>query len=81
MAGERGGKQEKKNEGLGDEPWWHWWWVERGAEELVGRQLNLLGQGEQMEAQWTGERGGQVEVEMKKLESTGTGGEEGCWAA
>lgn len=39
---------------------------------------HLLGQGEQMEVQRTGERGGKVEVEMKKLESTGTGGEEGC---
>lgn len=52
--------------------------VEQGAEEPVGGHLNLLGQGEQMEEQWTGERGGKVEVEMKMLESTGTGGEEGC---
>lgn len=68
MADERIVEWEKKNEGPGDELWWHWWLVEQGAEELVGGYLNLLGQAGQVEAQLMDERGGKAEGEMMKLD-------------
>lgn len=72
---------EKKNEGLGDEPWWHWRLAEQGEEELAGVRLNLLGRGAQVEGQLMGGREGKMEEEMKRLDSAGTEAEGGWWAA